>query len=129
MDEGGGALGFPNLLLIVPEGVREREVGSALRYAIGIVQVRRSLATSFPLYVAGEDQLTELGVLGPAWRHLPTDGDRVSLLDLPVRPRDLYRATRCLGRYFTDANASHRRRISPISATPRFRALPPRHAP
>ncbi len=129
VDEGGGALGFPNLLLIVPEGVREREVGSALRYAIGIVQVRRSLATSFPLYVAGEDQLTELGVLGPAWRHLPTDGDRVSLLDLPVRPRDLYRATRCLGRYFTDANASHRRRISPISATPRFRALPPRHAP
>ena len=46
----------------------------------------------------------------------------------PARSRDLYRATRCLGRYFTDADPSHRGRISP-SATPRFRALPPRHAP
>jgi hypothetical protein len=121
--------GFPNLLIIVPEGVREGEVDPALRHAIGIVQVRRSLATSFPLYVAGEEQLTELGVLGPAWRHLPTDGDRISLVALPVRPRDLYRTPRCLGRYFTDADSSLRRRISPVSATPRFRALPPRHAP
>jgi hypothetical protein len=121
--------GFPNLLLIVPEGVREGEVGSALRHAIGIVQARRSLGTSFPLYVAGEVGLTDLGVLGPAWRHLPADGDRVSLLDLPVRPRDFYRANRCLGRYFTDAAPDHQRRISPVSATPRFRALPPRHAP
>ena len=122
-------VGFPNLLLIVPEGVREGEVGSALRQAIGIVQVRRSLGTSFPLYVAGEDRLTELGVLGPTWRHLPTDGDRVSLLDLPVRPPDLYRTARCLGRYFTDAEPGYWRRISPASTTPRFRALPPRHAP
>jgi hypothetical protein len=122
-------LGFPNLLLIVPEGVREGEVGSALRHAIGSLHLGGSLATSFPLYVASEDGLTELGVLGPAWRHLPTNGDRVSLLDLPGRPRDLYRASRCLGRYFTDADADHRRRISPASTTPRFPALPPRHAP
>jgi Replication-relaxation len=119
--------GFPNLLLIVPQGVREREVGSALRHAIAIVHVGASLATSFPLYVASEDQLTELGVLGPVWRHLATDGDRLSLLDMPAQPRDLYRTTRCLGRYFTDAGAS--RRISPVSTTPRFPALPPRHAP
>jgi hypothetical protein len=77
--------------------------------------------------VAAEDVLTHLGVLGPVWRHLPTDGDRLSLVDLPARPRDLYRTARCLGRYFTDAN--HRRRISPASTTPRFPALPPRHAP
>jgi hypothetical protein len=119
----------PNLLLIVPEGVREGEVGSALHHAIGSLHVRSSLGTSFPLYVASEEQLTELGVLGPAWRHLPTDGDRISLVALPVRPRDLYRTSRCLGRYFTDADSSLRRRISPVSATPRFRALPPRHAP
>ncbi len=121
--------GFPNLLIIVPEGVREGEVGSALRHAIGSLHVGGSLATSFPLYVASEEQLTELGVLAPAWKHLPTDGDRLSLGELPAQPRDLYRATRCLGRYFTDADADHRRRISPVLATPRFTALPPRHAP
>jgi hypothetical protein len=122
-------IGFPNLLLIVPEGVREGEVGSALRHAIGTVHAAGSLAMAFPLYVASEDRLSEGGVLGPAWRHLPTDVDRLSLVELPAQPRDLHRATRCLGRYFTDADADHRRRISPVSTTPRFRALPPRHAP
>jgi hypothetical protein len=121
--------GFPNLLLIVPEGVREGEVRSALRHAIGAVHARGSLATSFPLYVASEDGLTELGVLGLVWRHLSTDGDRLSIVDLPAQPRDLYRSIRCLGRYFTDADTGHRRHISPVSATPRFPALPPRHAP
>jgi hypothetical protein len=121
--------GFPNLLLVVPEGVREGEVGSALRHAIGTVHARGSLATSFPLHVASEDQLVELGVLGTVWKHLPTDGDRLSLVNLPAQPRDLYRTARCLGRYFTDARPSVRRRISPITATPRFTALPPRHAP
>jgi hypothetical protein len=119
--------GFPDLLLIVPEGVREGEVGSAYRHATGRLHVRGSLAMSFPLYVASEDQLSELGVLGPVWRHLATNGDRLSLVDLPAQPRDLHRTTRCLGRYFTDADAS--RRISPVSTTPRFPALPPRHAP
>jgi hypothetical protein len=122
-------VGFPNLLLIVPEGVREEEVGSALRHAIGIVQVRRSLGTSFPLYVAGEDRFTELGVLGPAWRHVPTNGDRLSLVELPAQSGDFHRATRCFGRHFTDAHPDHRRRISPVLTTPRFPALPPRHAP
>jgi hypothetical protein len=121
--------GLPNLLIIVPEGLREGEVASALRHAIGSLHVGGSLATSFPLYVASEDQLVELGVLAPAWKHLSTDGDGLSLVDLPAQPRDLFQSTRCLGRYFTDADAGDRRRISPVSATPRFRALPSRHAP
>jgi hypothetical protein len=121
--------GFPNLLLIVPEGVREGEVASAHRHAIGSLHISGSLATSFPLYVASEDVLTELGVLGAVWRHLPTDGERIALVDLPAQPRDLRQSTRCLGRYFTDVDAGHRRRISPVSTTPRFRALPPRHGP
>jgi hypothetical protein len=114
--------GFPNLLVLVPEVLREGEVGSAFRHAVGTVHARGSLATSFPLYVASEDQLFELGVLGPVWKHLPTDGDRLSLVDLPARSRDLYRAMRCLGRYFTDAVPDRRRRISPVSVPPRFRA-------
>jgi len=121
--------GFPNLLFIVPEGEREGEVGSALRHAIRRLHVRAPLAKSFPLCVADEGRLSELGILGPVWRHLATDSDRLSLLDLPAQPRDLYRATRCLGRYFTDADAGYRRRVSPVSAMPRFPALPPRHAP
>jgi hypothetical protein len=120
-------LGFPNLLLIVPEGVRGAQVGSAFRHAVGTVHARGSLATTFPLYVASEEQLTEFGVLGPVWRHLPTDAERISLPELPAQPGDLYRPTRCLGRYFIDVG--HRRRISPVSTTPRFPALPPRHAP
>jgi hypothetical protein len=119
--------GFPNLLIIVPEGAREGELASALRNALGSLHVSGSLATSFPLYVASEDELVELGALGAAWKHLPIDGDRLSFVDLPAQPRDLYRASRCLGRYFTDERA--RRRISPVSTTPRFRPLPPRHAP
>jgi len=117
-------VGFPNLLVTVPEGVREGEVGSALRHAIENLHVSGSLATSFPLHVASEEVLTELGVLGPAWKHLPTDGDRLALVDLPMRPCDLYRTVRCLGRYFTDADADLRRRISPASAAPRFPPAP-----
>jgi hypothetical protein len=127
--KGQELLGFPNLLLIVPEVVREGEVGSALRHATGSLHVRGSLATSFPLYVAREEQLTELGVLGAMWRHLPTDGERIALVDLAARPRDLFQSTGCLGRYFTEAVPDRRRRISPVSTTPRFPALPPRHAP
>ena len=121
--------GFPNLLVLVPEGEREGEVATAYRSAVGVQHAPGSLASSFPLYVGSEDRLTELGVLVPAWRHVPTDGERVALTELPAQSRDLYRTTRCLGRYFTDADPNHRRRISPASATPRFRALPPRHAP
>lgn len=122
-------VGFPNLHLVVPEEVREGEVGSALRHALATVRARGSLASSFPLYVASEEQLVELGILGPAWRHLPTDGDRLALVDLPAQPGDLYPPARCLGRYFTDAVPDRRRRISPVSVTPRFVALPPQHAP
>jgi len=118
--------GFPNLLIVVREEVREEEVASALRHAIGSLHVSGPLASSFPLYVASEEQLVDLGVLGTAWKHLPTDGDRLSLSDLPAQPRDLYRGSRCLGRYFTDERAQ--RRISPVSTTPRFTTLP-RHAP
>jgi Replication-relaxation len=121
--EEGDLTGFPNLLIIVPERVREGEVGSALRHAIGSLHVSGSLATSFPLYVANEEHLTEIGVLGPAWRHLPTDSDRLSLLNLPARLRDLYRSNRCLGRHWTDDDPGHRRRIAPASSPPRFPVL------
>jgi hypothetical protein len=121
--------GFPNVLVVVPEWEREEEVATAYRSATASLHVSGSLASSFPLYVASEDRLTELGVLGQAWRHVPTDGERLALTELPARSRDLFRTTRCHGRYFTDADPDHRRRISPASTTPRFRALPPRHAP
>ena len=121
--------GFPNLLVLVPEEEREGEVVTAYRSAVASLHASGSLASSLPLYMGSEDRLTELGVLGAVWKHAPTDGERVALTALPVRSRDLYRTTRCLGRYFTDADPGHRRRISPLSSTPRFSALPPRYAP
>lgn len=121
--------GFPNLLIVVPERVREGEVGSALRHAIGRVRVPGSLAKSFPLYVAGEDALTRYGVLAPAWNHLLIGTERLSLVTLPARPHDPNRATRCLGRYFTDPVRDRRRRISPASTPPRFAMQPPRLPP
>jgi hypothetical protein len=121
--------GLPNLLVLVPEDEREEKVASSFRSAVTALHVSGPVAASFPLYVASEDRLTDLGVLGPVWKHVLTDGERLSLVDLPAQSGDLYRAARCLGRYFTDAHPSHRRRISPASATPRFRALPPRHGP
>ncbi len=121
--------GFPNVLVVVPEGVREGEVGSSLRHAIGRLHVPGSLAASFPLYVAGEDALTRYGVLAPAWSHLLTGSERLSLVELPARPRDLYPATRCLGRYFTDVVRDRQGRISPASTPPRFAVQPPRLPP
>jgi hypothetical protein len=124
--EDQGLTGFPNLLIIVPEKVRKGGVGLALRHAIGRLHIGGSLATLFPIYVAAEDVLVELGVLAPAWIHLPTESDRLSLLDLPVRPGEPYRTIPCLGQYFTDAHgARRRRRISPDSTPPRFPVVPP----
>jgi hypothetical protein len=78
-------------------------------------------------YVASEDRLVELGVLGSVWRHMPTDGDRIALVDVPAEPRDLFQSTRCFGRYFTDADAGHRRRISArINDTPIPRPAAPK---
>jgi hypothetical protein len=128
--EDQGLTGFPNLLIIVPEEGRTAGVRSALRHAIERLHIGRSLATSLPLYVAAEDVLTKLGVLAPAWNHLPTEGNRLSLLDLPVRPGELYRTAPCLGRYFTDDDdVRRRRRISPASTPPRFTVRPPRLPP
>jgi hypothetical protein len=121
--------GIPNLLVLVPEEEREDKVASAFRSTVAGLHASASLASSFPLYAASEDRLNDLGVLGAVWEHVPADGERLALTELPARSRDLYRTARCLGRYFTDADSGHRRRISPASATPRFRALPPRHAP
>ncbi len=121
--------GFPNLLIVVPEGEREGEVGSALRHAIWRLRVPESLAMSFPLYVAGEDALTRFGVLAPAWNHLLTGSEQLSLVELPARPCEPYGATRCLGRHFTDVVRDRRRRISPASNPPRFAAQPPRLPP
>jgi hypothetical protein len=121
--------GFPNLLIVVPEGMREGEIGAALRHAIGRLHVPESLATSFPLYVASEDAIIQHGVLAPAWNQPLSGGERFPLVELPARPRDLYPATRCLGRYFTDPDPSHRRRISPASIPPRFAVQPPRLPP
>lgn len=91
MDEGAGTHGFPNLLVLVPEEEREGKVATAVRSAVGSLHVSDALASSFPLYVASEDRLTELGMLGRVWWHVSTDGERLSLPDLPGRPRDLYR--------------------------------------
>jgi hypothetical protein len=121
--------GCPNLLVVVPEGMREGEVGSALRHAVGRLHVPESIAASFPLYVASEDALTRDGVHSPAWSHLLTGSRRLSLLKLPARPRDLYSGTRCLGRYFADDVRDRRRRISPASNPPRFAVQPPRSPP
>jgi hypothetical protein len=113
--------GFPNLLVLVPEGERERKVETAFHHATGTLHVSGSIATSFPLYVASEDVLTHVGVLAPAWSHLPTESDRLSLLDLPAGPGDQYRTGPCIGRYFTDGDdLRRRRRISPVSAPIRF---------
>jgi hypothetical protein len=70
-------LGFPNLLVLVPEERRERDVASAFSSAAATQHLSGSLAASFPLYVASEDRLTELGILGRVWRHTPTNGERL----------------------------------------------------
>jgi hypothetical protein len=45
--------GFPNLLIIVPEGVREGEFGSALRHAIGSLHAERSRSQERPRVRSG----------------------------------------------------------------------------
>jgi hypothetical protein len=100
-----------------------------MRHAVGRLHVPESIAASFPLYVAGEDALTQHGVLAPTWSHLLAGSRRLSLLELPARPRGLHRGTQCFGRYFTDGVHDRRRRISPASTPPRFAVQPPRLPP
>ena len=85
-------LGFPNLLLIVPEGVREGEVGSALRHAIG-TRPCPWLARDVVPAVRGERGAADpsSACSGRCGRHLPTDAERISLLELPAQPLDQYR--------------------------------------
>src|SRR2546422_9781114 len=85
----GDLNGFPNLLFIVPEGVREGEVGSALRHAIQRLHIRTLLATSFPLYVATEERLSQYCVLGSAWWHLASYGDPLTCYDQTAQPDHL----------------------------------------
>lgn len=120
---------FPNLLVVVPDSERKEAIGSAFHFTSARLHVSAPLASVFPLYVASEKTLMQLGVLGPVWIHVPTEVNGLSLPDLPARPRDPYGSTRCIGRYFTDEDPIHRRRISPASASPRFSAPPPRHGP
>ena len=99
--------GFPNLLVLVPEEEREGEVASAFRSAVAGLHVSGSLASSFPLYVASEDPLTDLGVLGPVWKHLPTDGERL------VARGTSSPAPRPLPSYTVSGALLHRRRSQP----------------
>jgi hypothetical protein len=64
-------MGFPNVLVLVPEEEREGEVATAYHSATTSLHISGSLASSFPLYVASEDRFTELGVLGASWQHIP----------------------------------------------------------
>src|SRR6266545_3108471 len=59
-------------------------------------------------------------VTGPPSRRPPTEGGGRAVPRIWLEQNETS---------FTAADAGRRRRISPVSTTPRFRALPPRHAP
>jgi len=54
--------GFPNVLVLVPEEGREGEVATAFRSSTTSLHASGSLASLFPLYVASENRLNDLGV-------------------------------------------------------------------
>jgi Replication-relaxation len=116
--------GFPNLLIVVLEGCAR---GRSARPcdAVGRLHVPESIAASFPLYVAGEDALSQHRRARADVEPSARGSRRLSLLELPARPRGLHRGTQCFGRNFTDGVRDRRRRISPASTPPRFAVLPP----
>jgi hypothetical protein len=97
---------FPNLLALVPEEEREKSHPRSARLSQACTSRAHSPAP--PVYVASEDRLTDLGVLGPAWLHLPSEGQRLSLVQLPAQARGSTSPPVASARYFT----GHRRRIS-----------------
>jgi hypothetical protein len=125
-------IGFPNLLLIVPEGVRE---GRSARPFVTRSGACTSVARSHPrtpLYVTTEDRLVELGVLGVfARRWKPVHRRRSASRSWTCQPSP---AT-STGPH--DASAATSRMLMPAVGVafppsqppPGVRALPPRHAP
>jgi hypothetical protein len=85
--------GLPNLLILVPEEGREEKVASAFRSTVAGLHVTGSLASSFPLFVASEDRLTDGRTpagrrAGPRHRLRPLRPERRRHRDTPdVEPR------------------------------------------
>jgi hypothetical protein len=65
-----GSVGFPNLLILVPDFNRERAVAKAMSEARGRFRASRRLR-DLPFYLSSEDLLCERGILGQVWAPLP----------------------------------------------------------
>ncbi|MGH2731309.1 MAG: replication-relaxation family protein [Actinomycetota bacterium] len=104
-----GPVGFPNLLILVPDFSRERAVAKALSEARGRFKASRRLS-DLPFYVSSEDLLYERGILAPVWARLPGLKERLSISELPAQTGIDYSLSDCLGRRWAD-KANARRRL------------------
>jgi len=109
---------FPNVLVVVPDTLRERAVAIALAAATG----RSRHPSGVAVYATSEELLTASGVLGAVWLAPGAEGDRLRLTELPAVDASPYDRGRCLGKPWTSPGASSR--IFPLSATPRFPTRP-----
>jgi len=70
-----------HVLFVAPHAAREQAIRQAVRFVLG------AEARSFPLLTTTPAALKRVGMLGPAWRLVGDDAQRLRLLDLPGEPR------------------------------------------
>lgn len=110
---GEGAV-FPNVFVVVPDEDRESDVLRAVERA----GRSKQKADPVSIFLTNEELLARRGTLGPAWLATDSEGERLSLTELPATDASPYDLRACLGRYWIDDQRwSH---ISPLSSRPRF---------
>lgn len=111
-----GAEHFPCVLIVVPNHRREHVVVAAFAAAIARFKRADSFA-GLPFYVANEEMLSQLGVLGRVWAPLPELDRRLSITELPAKEGLDYDLSDCIGRCFTEDGSA---RLMPLACRPHF---------
>ena len=103
-----GPVGFPNLLILVPDFNRERAVVKALSEARGRFKASRKLH-GLPFFVSSEDLFYGRGVLEQVWAPMPRLKERLSIVELLAQTGIDYSLSDCLGqRWIGKTNTTRR---------------------
>lgn len=111
-----GPVHFPSVLVVVPNEKREKAFDRAMKATVESLDIGPKVAVTLPMFIASEELLSQLGVLGKVWRHFapaPANrplatlfmGVRQSLVELPSHKAGPFDVERCLGKKWTDAGA------------------------
>ena len=80
------------MVFVAPGPAREESIRSIIDHLLpgGV--------TTCTFWVTHTELLADDGSIGAIWRRVEGDGDRISILDLPSRPRSLRPIADCIGK-------------------------------